>query len=48
MNETACHNKMFQSDTKIIIIQKRFTHGPGRQIEESSGSIVGTADLLSQ
>ena len=42
---TMIYREMFQRDTKIIIIEKRFTRSPDKQIEESSGSIVGTADL---
>ena len=45
---TMIYREMFQSEMKIIIIKKRFMSGPDRQIEESSGSIVGTADLLGQ
>lgn len=45
---TMIYREMFQSDTKIIIIGKRFIRGPDKQIEVSSGSIVGTADLLGQ
>jgi hypothetical protein len=40
------YREMFQSDMKIIIIKKRFMRGPDRLIEENSGSIVGTADLI--
>lgn len=45
---TMIYREMFQNDMKIIIIGKRVTRGPDQQIEVSSGSIVGTADLLSQ
>ena len=42
------YREMFQGDSKIIGIEKRFTRTADNQIIVGSGSIIGTADVKPQ